>query len=225
MSAIQQTELPTVGDVIVVGGHYVGNERTMGEILEIRGEPGHERYRIRWEDGHESIFHPADGEATIHHYSPHGASVELMRSLAEQKISFEPRRHPRTQTAKDEARALHASPDLVGKTLVVHTADGMVRVVIPASERLSLRKLRYAIDIDEIRFATEEELAEAYPAFELGAVPPFGGPEGEQVIVDRRIADLESVIVEAGSHSDSLLLATADLVRITGANVADVLAD
>ena len=91
----------------------------MGEILEIRGESGHERYRIRWEDGHESIFHPADGEATIHHYSPHGASVEIMRSLREQKIDFEPRRHPRTQTAKDEARALHAAPEHVGKTLVV----------------------------------------------------------------------------------------------------------
>lgn len=225
MNAIQQTERPAVGDVIVVGGHYVGGERTMGEILEIRGEPEHERYRIRWEDGHESIFHPADGEATIHHYAPHGASVELMRSLAEQKIGFEPRRHPRTQTAKDEALALHASPDRVGKTLVVHTAESMVRVVIPASERLSLPRLREAIGIDEIRFATEDELAEAYPAFELGAVPPFGGPEGDRVVVDRRIADLESVIVEAGSHSDSLLLATADLVKITDATVADVIAD
>ena len=225
MNAIQQTERPAVGDVIVVGGHSVGSERSMGEILEVRGDPEHERYRIRWEDGHESIFHPADGDATIHHYAPHGASVELMRSLAEQKISFEPRRHPRTQTAKDEARALHASSDRVGKTLVILAAERMVRIVIPASERLSLAKLRDAIGIDEIRFATEEELAAAYPDFELGAVPPFGGPEGDQVVVDRRVAELESVIVEAGSHSDSLRLATADLVRITNATVADVIAD
>jgi len=225
MHAIQQTERPAVGDVIVVGGHFVGSERTMGEILEIRGEPEHERYRIRWEDGHESIFHPTDGDATIHHYAPHGASVEIMRSLSEQKIAFEPRRHPRTQTARDEALALHASPDRVGKTLVVYTAEGMVRAVIPASERLSLPKLREAIGLDEIRFATEAELGDAYPAFELGAVPPFGGPTGERVVVDRKVADLESVIVEAGSHSDSLLLATADLVRITGATVADVVAD
>ena len=184
MNAIQQTERPAVGDVVVVGGHSVGSERTMGEILEIRGEPEHERYRIRWEDGHESIFHPADGEATIHHYAPHGASVELMRSLTEKKVSFEPRRHPRTQTARDEARALHASADRVGKTLVIHTAEGFVRVVIPASERLSLPKLREAIGIDEIRFATEDELAAAYPAFELGAVPPFGGPGGDHVVMD-----------------------------------------
>jgi Ala-tRNA(Pro) deacylase len=225
MNAIEQTERPAVGDVIVVGGHYVGNERIIGEILEIRGDPEHERYRIRWEDGHESIFHPADGDATIHHYAPHGAAVELMRSLTEQKIGFEPRRHPRTQTAKDEAQALHASPDDVGKTIIVHTPEGMVRVLIPASERLSLTRLRETVGLDEIRFATEAELGEAYPAFELGAVPPFGGPAGERVVVDRRVADLEFVIVEAGSHSDSVLLATADLVRITGATVADVVAD
>jgi prolyl-tRNA editing enzyme YbaK/EbsC (Cys-tRNA(Pro) deacylase) len=225
MHAIEQSERPAIGDVIVVGGHVVGGERMMGEILEIRGEPGHERYRIRWEDGHESIFHPADGDATIHHYAPHGASVELMRMLREKGIEFEPRRHPRTETALDEARALHASADRVGKTIVVHTTEGMVRVVIPASERLSLPKLRETIAIDEIRFATEEELGEAYPAFELGAVPPFGGPEGDRVVVDRRIAGLESIIVEAGSHSDSLRLATADLVRLTEATVADVIAD
>jgi prolyl-tRNA editing enzyme YbaK/EbsC (Cys-tRNA(Pro) deacylase) len=225
MNAIQQTERPAVGDVIVVGGHSVGSERTMGEILEIRGEPEHERYRIRWEDGHESIFHPADGDATIHHYAPHGAAVELMRSLTEQKIDFEPRRHPRTQTALDEARALHASADRVGKTIVAHTAEGRVRVVIPASERLSLPKLREVVDCNDIRLATEDELATAYPAFELGAVPPFGGPVGDRFVVDRHVAGLESVIVEAGSHSDSLLLATADLIRLTGAIVADVVAD
>ena len=225
MQAIEQTERPAVGDVIVVGGHFVGSERAMGEILEIRGSVDHERYRVGWEDGHESIFHPADGDATIHHYSPHGASVALMRSLTKKKIAFETRRHPRTQTALDEAQALHASADHVGKTIIVHTTEGMVRVVIPASERLALSKLREAVGLDGIRFATEAELEAAYPAFELGAVPPFGGPEGDRVIVDRRVAALEMVIVEAGSHSDSLLLATADLVRLTGATVADVIAD
>jgi Ala-tRNA(Pro) deacylase len=225
MHATQDRAQPAVGDVIVVGGHFVGSERTMGEILEIRGEPSHERYRVRWEDGHESIFHPADGDATIHHYAPHGASVGLMRFLTEQKIDFEPRRHPRTESAMDEARSLHASAERVGKTLVVHTADGMVRVLIPASERLSLPKLRAAIDRDEARLATEAELEVAYPDFELGAVPPFGGPAGDRFVVDLRVEGLESVIVEAGSHSDSIRLSPADLIRLTGATVADVITD
>ena len=89
----------------------------------------------------------------------------------------------------DEARALHASADRVGKTIVVHTAEGRVRVVIPASERLSLPKLREAIGFNEIRLATEDELAAAYPTFELGAVPPFGGPAGDRFVVDRHVAE------------------------------------
>jgi Ala-tRNA(Pro) deacylase len=225
MQATRDVELPAAGDVIVVGGHHVGGEQRLGEILEVRGEPNDERYRVRWDDGHESIFHPADGDATIHHYAPHGASVELMRGLAEQGIGFEPLRHPRTATARDEALALHVPMHEVAKTIVVHTPEGRTRVVIPASARLALPKLREATGSEDARFATEEELGAAYPAFELGAVPPFGGPDGDRVVIDRRVAGLETVIVEAGSHSDSLRIAAADLVRITGADVADVVAD
>ena len=225
MSANGQTEQPRVGDVIVVGGHAVGMERTLGEILEIRGDAGHERYRVRWEDGHESIFQPADGEATIRHYAPPGASAELMRKLTELKVAFEPRRHARTTTAMDEARVLDYAPDHVGKTVVIRTPQGMVRVVIPASERLSLPKLREVLQLDELRFATEDELAAAYPGFELGAVPPFGGQQRDAVVVDCRLEDLDAVIVEAGSHSDSVELAPADLIRITEATVADVVLD
>lgn len=225
MHAIQQTEPTAVGDLIVAGGHTVGSERIMGEILEIRGEPGHERYRVRWEDGHESIFHPTDGEASIHHHRPREASAELLRLLADRKIDVELRRHQRTESAIDEARALHASADRVGKTLVVHTPKGMVRVVIAASARLSLAKLRSAIDCDEIRLATESELGTAYPGFELGAVPPFGGPKGDRTVIDRQIAELDSVIVEAGSHSESVRLAPADIARLTAATIADVTAD
>lgn len=53
------------GDEIVISGHSVGDSPRTAEILEILGESGHERFRVRWEDGHESIFFPAD-DATIH---------------------------------------------------------------------------------------------------------------------------------------------------------------
>lgn len=54
-----------VGDEIVITGHSVGDAPRTAEILEVLGEAGHERFRVRWEDGHESIFFPAD-DATIH---------------------------------------------------------------------------------------------------------------------------------------------------------------
>jgi hypothetical protein len=30
-----------------------------GEIEEVLGRPGHERYRVRWDEEHESIVYPA----------------------------------------------------------------------------------------------------------------------------------------------------------------------
>ncbi len=55
-----------VGDVVVVEGHRVGEGRRIGEILEVLGEPGHEHYRVRWDDEHESVFYPSS-DAVIQH--------------------------------------------------------------------------------------------------------------------------------------------------------------
>ena len=38
-----------VGDVVVSVGHHVGEGRRTGHVVEILGEPGHERCRVRWE--------------------------------------------------------------------------------------------------------------------------------------------------------------------------------
>ena len=41
-------------------------------------------------------------------------------------------------------------------------------------------------------------------------------------MIDRRLAERDSVILEAGSHEESVRLATADLLRVTEAEVADI---
>ena len=47
------------GDLLVVHGHAVGKPERTGEILEVLGEPGHEHYRVRWEDEHETLVYPS----------------------------------------------------------------------------------------------------------------------------------------------------------------------
>ena len=49
-----------LGDRIEITGHAVGDTPRSGEIIEVLGEPGHEHFRVRWEDGHESITFPAE---------------------------------------------------------------------------------------------------------------------------------------------------------------------
>ncbi len=64
------------GDVIVIAGHHVGAAERIGEILDVLGTPGHVRYRVRWDDGGESIYYPGS-DATIRparHSHPRGGS-------------------------------------------------------------------------------------------------------------------------------------------------------
>ena len=42
----------------------MGESTRTAEILEVLGEPGHEHYRVRWEDDRETIYYPGD-DATI----------------------------------------------------------------------------------------------------------------------------------------------------------------
>jgi len=51
------------GDVVVVTGHRVGDTQQLGEILEVLGDE-RPHYRVRWEDGHESMFFPGS-DATV----------------------------------------------------------------------------------------------------------------------------------------------------------------
>ncbi len=55
----QQTRAQ-VGDLVVIHGHRLGEPERLGEILEVLGEPGHEHFRVRWEDEHESVFYPGN---------------------------------------------------------------------------------------------------------------------------------------------------------------------
>jgi hypothetical protein len=58
MSDATRTYRPRAGDVVEVDGRRVGDTGRLGEILETLGERGHERLRVRWEDGRESVLYP-----------------------------------------------------------------------------------------------------------------------------------------------------------------------
>lgn len=134
-------------------------------------------------------------------------------------IDYDVIAHRRTETANDEARAIGVPPVDVAKTVVLATGDRYVRAVIPASEQLDLHKARAVLGDKHARLATEAELALAYPMYELGAVPPFGTPAGDRVLFDGHLAQRDSIVLEAGSHNESLRLRTADLLRVAGAEV------
>ena len=152
-------------------------------------------------------------------------SSVLTDALHEQHVYFELIPHHRTQTAAAEAEAVGVEPDHVAKTIVLLTEAGFVRAVLSASERIDLRKVKAALGAHEVHLASERVLASAYPEFELGAVPPVGGARNDRVLMDEHLHHVESVVLEAGTHEQSLRIRTADLAAIAGALIADICED
>src|SRR4029453_16193898 len=123
------------------------------------------------------------------------AEKDVTSVLDESGVDYELLPHARTETAAGEAEALGVNPQEVAKTLVLSTPGGYVRAVLAASDR-----------------------------FDLGAVPPFGGA-GDRVLVDARLATQETVVLEAGSHEQSVRIRTADLLKLAQAEVVDLAQD
>jgi hypothetical protein len=64
MTTPQDSSAARAGDRLEVRSLHGQTSRTC-EIVEVLGEPGHVRFRVRWEDDHESIVFPADGVTVV----------------------------------------------------------------------------------------------------------------------------------------------------------------
>jgi Ala-tRNA(Pro) deacylase len=138
--------------------------------------------------------------------------------LKDHDVGFKEFEHPATFTAIEEARALGIGAELVAKTIVLWTRRGYTLAVLPASRRLSMRRVRSATDAGA-RLATEFEILRDVPGYELGAVPPVGSLLGLPMLVDPELAMHESVVFASGRPTESVQMRTADLLADRNATV------
>lgn len=141
-------------------------------------------------------------------------------------VGYELIEHPATYTAAAEARVTGTPPNAEAKTVVLRS-NGMYRLaVIPASDRLDLRKVRDVLgERSELRFATESEMGNDFPQFEVGAVPPLGPMLPALEIVDSKLVDSGHIVCSAGDHRHSVRLDARELLTTVDPLVADVCED
>jgi Ala-tRNA(Pro) deacylase len=150
----------------------------------------------------------------------------LERWLRDHAIRYQVVSHEPTSEASDAASTARIPAEQTAKTLVLRDGDEVVVAVVPACERLDLRKLRAALGRPRrLRLADEAEIAACFPAFEIGAVPPLGPVAGYPSVVSPPPPPPHRVFCSGGDHRHSVLLDAMDLVRAGHAVVADVCED
>jgi Ala-tRNA(Pro) deacylase len=86
--------------------------------------------------------------------------------------------------------------------------------VLPASWQVDLHRLREVFHTHHVRLATEGEFKNLFPDCELGAMPPFGILYGLPVYVDHSLTEDESIVFQAGTHSEAIRMRYADFAAL-----------
>lgn len=146
-----------------------------------------------------------------------------LRALASSGISFEVVRiEPPPRSAQESAERQGIALEQLVRTIVVRRgADDHVFVLVPGGRQIDWPKLRAHLGVNRLALPDAEE-ARAATGYERGAITPFGSRRPWPVIADATIASLERVAIGGGARGVNLHMAATDLLRVTGAEVADV---
>ena len=138
----------------------------------------------------------------------------LTEYLNKENVRYVTIKHSKAYTAHKIAVFAHIPHKELAKTVMINIDGEMAMIVIPASSRVDLERLREVVGARDVQLATEREFKDEFPDCEVGAMPPFGNLYGMDVYVARSLAEDEEIFFNAGSHSELIRLAYKDFERL-----------
>ncbi len=108
------------------------------------------------------------------------------------------------------------------KSLVLMDGAGRAYICLVAgSKRLSLAKVERSLGVGSLRLANGEEVLRE-TGYDVGAVPPVAHRKMLTILMDVDVQRLETMVAGGGSHRALVRLSPGDVLRETGARVADI---
>ncbi|MBM4017284.1 MAG: YbaK/EbsC family protein [Planctomycetes bacterium] len=146
--------------------------------------------------------------------------MQVVEFLKANKVKFQLRHHPAMFTAQEVAAAEHITGEEVAKVVIVRADGRFAMFVLPATCVLDFKDAARLLAARDVRLATEAEMEKLFPDCQVGAQPPFGTEYGVETYVEKRLASDPEILIPAGTHEDSVLLAWPDYERLAKPKVA-----
>ncbi|OGF21737.1 hypothetical protein A2Y83_01225 [Candidatus Falkowbacteria bacterium RBG_13_39_14] len=140
---------------------------------------------------------------------------KLENFLKKYKIDYDLLEHKTVYTAFDAAQTLKKKLEEIAKTLAIKADKKYALIVLPASHRADLDKLKKMLKADKLEIVKETEMAKALKV-KPGAITPFGKFHNVPVYIDKSLLKTKLIVASTGSFTESVLLKTKDLLE-TGA--------
>lgn len=140
----------------------------------------------------------------------------LLKYLDKADIKYEIVPHKKVYTAYDLAQTLGEKLDGIAKTLLLKVELPKVDkrgkyyiLVIPASYRANFQKVKKHLNAKKVEMAVEKQLKKLN--LNPGAITPFGGYHGIEVLLDKTLMKARQALVSAGAHTEALRIKVKDL--------------
>ena len=86
--------------------------------------------------------------------------------------------------------------------------------VLPSIHMIDLDKFKALCGAEEVVLATEAEMGQLFPDYEVGAEPPFGHLYDLTVYVDTFFEKDNKVFFNAGTHTELVSMSYEDYIRL-----------
>lgn len=135
---------------------------------------------------------------------------------------------PRTQAYGDEAVeeltvAAAVSPGQIYKTLVLAIPTGLAVAVLPVPAKLSLKAAAAALGVPKATMA-DPAAAQRSTGYVLGGISPLGQRRTLPTVVDESALSWDRILCSAGKRGLEIAVAPTDLVALTHAVTAHIVA-
>jgi Ala-tRNA(Pro) deacylase len=142
----------------------------------------------------------------------------IREDLERSGVAYEELHHQDAYTAQQVAQREHISGRHVAKVVGVMVDDRPVEVVLPASRRVNLDRVKEVLGAQHARLASETELEQFFTDCEVGAIPALRHWRGVEVVMDAYLGGRD-VFILGGTHRDVLRVRFDDWFKMVNPRV------
>jgi Ala-tRNA(Pro) deacylase len=148
------------------------------------------------------------------------ATAEWIKDMLEKRgVAYEELHHRVVFTAQEVAQSEHVSGNRLAKVVVV-IADGQpTELILPASRRVVLDRVRKLLGASEVRLASENEMDKIFADCETGAIPPLRHWKDVTVLMDPAMRVEGDMVFQAGTHEDVIRLKFHDWLQLVNPRI------
>jgi Ala-tRNA(Pro) deacylase len=147
-------------------------------------------------------------------------ATKLKEFLDANRVKYVTIHHSVAYTAQEVAAAAHVRGKEMAKTVVVRLDGKLALAVVPAAQKVDVRRLKETAGATAAEIAAEQDFRTSFPECDLGAMPPFGNLYGVPVYVDAHLAEDEEIAFNACSHTEVMRLSFKDFERLAHPKIA-----